>query len=34
MIDIKQYILALKFEWVNHLIDDSYTANWKLVENL
>ena len=34
MIDIKQYILALKFKWVNRLIDKSYTANWKLVENL
>ena len=34
MIDIKQYILALKFKWVSRLIDESYTANWKLVENL
>ena len=34
MIDIKQYILALKFKWINRLIDESYTANWKLVENL
>ena len=34
IIEIKQYILALKFKWVNRLIDESYTANWKLVENL
>ena len=32
MIDIKQYIVALK--WVSRLIDESYTANWKLDENV
>ena len=34
MIDIKQFILALKFKWVNRLLNKSYTANWNLVENL
>jgi len=34
MIDIKQYLLALKFNWIPKFFDDDYSAAWKTIESL
>ena len=34
MIDVKQYLMALKFKWIYKLFNENYTAPWKTIENL
>jgi len=34
MLDLKQYLLALKFKWLSNCFDKNYTADWKVIENL
>jgi len=34
MLDLKQYLLALKFKWLYKIFDKNYTADWKVIENL
>jgi len=34
MIDVKQYLLALKFKRIHKFFDDDYSAAWKTIESL
>ena len=33
MIDVKQYLTALKFKWISRIFDENFVADWKTIEN-
>ena len=34
MIDVKQYLTALKFKWIFRIFDENFVADWKTIENI
>ena len=34
MIDVKQYLTALKFKWIFKSFNENFVADWKTIENI
>ena len=34
MIVVKQYLLALKFRWIDNLFNKNYSTSWEIIENI
>ena len=34
MIDVKQYLIALKFKWIFKIFNENFVADWKAIENI
>ena len=34
MIDVKQYLTALKFKWIFRIFNENFVADWKTIENI
>ena len=34
MIDVKQYLTALEFQWIFRISNENFVADWKTIENI
>ena len=34
LIDVKQYLTALKFKWIFRIFNENFVADWKTIENI
>ena len=34
MIDVKQYLTALKFKWIFSIFNQNFVADWKAIKNI